>query len=210
MKFSMANTHKGYVDLMLIPLLLLIAVLSTSLATIAQATFSTSSSSKIALQAHQYAEAEAALIRATNYDELTAHERVSINNSIYESEVQVSGETETSEGIKQKTVSLLIYRSDEKNPRYTLKIPVLKTNSSSSNFKEWEQIPASGIAQSDGIIVITSKYNSRVYITTSGIQRTFAHGRSKYGVGQTSMTCPVKKGETYNVSGAAEIWFLKM
>ena len=115
---------------MLIPLLLLIAVLSTSLATIAQATFSTSSSSKIALQAQQYAEAEAALIRATNYDELTAHERVSINNSIYESEVQVSGETENADNIKQKTVSILIYRNNEDNPRYTLRVPRLEVETS--------------------------------------------------------------------------------
>ena len=115
---------------MLIPLLLLIAVLSTSLATIAQATFSTSNSSKIALQAQQYAEAEAALVRATNYDELTAHERVSINNSIYESEVQVSGETENADNIKQKTVSILIYRSNEDNPRYTLRVPRLEVETS--------------------------------------------------------------------------------
>ena len=115
---------------MLIPLLLLIAVLSTSLATIAQATFSTSSSSKIALQAQQYAEAEAALVRATNYDELTAHERVSINNSIYESEVQVSGETENTDNIKQKTVSILIYRNNEDNPRYTLRVPRLEVETS--------------------------------------------------------------------------------
>ena len=115
---------------MLIPLLLLIAVLSTSLATIAQATFSTSNSSKIALQAQQYAEAEAALVRATNYDELTAHERVSINNSIYESEVQVSGETENADNIKQKTVSILIYRNNEDNPRYTLRVPRLEVETS--------------------------------------------------------------------------------
>ena len=115
---------------MLIPLLLFIAVLSTSLATIAQATFSTSSSSKIALQAHQYAEAEAALIRATNYDELTAHERTTIDNSLYESEIRISDETENADNIKQKTVSILIYRSNEDNPRYTLRVPRLEVETS--------------------------------------------------------------------------------
>ena len=115
---------------MLIPLLLLIAVLSTSLATIAQATFSTSSSSKIALQAQQYAEAEAALIRATNYDELTAHERTTIDNSLYESEIRISDETENADNIKQKTVSILIYRNNEDNPRYTLRVPRLEVETS--------------------------------------------------------------------------------
>ena len=115
---------------MLIPLLLFIAVLSTSLATIAQATFSTSSSSKIALQAQQYAEAEAALIRATNYDELTAHERTTIDNSLYESEIRISDETENADNIKQKTVSILIYRNNEDNPRYTLRVPRLEVETS--------------------------------------------------------------------------------
>ena len=115
---------------MLIPLLLFIAVLSTSLATIAQATFSTSSSSKIALQAHQYAEAEAALIRATNYNELTAHERTTIDNSLYESEIRISDETENADNIKQKTVSILIYRTNEDNPRYTLRVPRLEVETS--------------------------------------------------------------------------------
>ena len=115
---------------MLIPLLLFIAVLSTSLATIAQATFSTSSSSKIALQAQQYAEAEAALIRATNYDELTAHERTTIDNSLYESEIRISDETENADNIKQKTVSILIYRTNEDNPRYTLRVPRLEVETS--------------------------------------------------------------------------------
>ena len=115
---------------MLIPLLLFIAVLSTSLATIAQATFSTSSSSKIALQAHQYAEAEAALIRATNYNELTAHERTTIDNSLYESEIRISDETENADNIKQKTVSILIYRNNEDNPRYTLRVPRLEVETS--------------------------------------------------------------------------------
>ena len=115
---------------MLIPLLLFIAVLSTSLATIAQATFSTSSSSKIALQAQQYAEAEAALIRATNYDELTAHERTAIDNSLYESEIRISDETETADNVKQKTVSILIYRINEDNPRYTLRVPRLEVETS--------------------------------------------------------------------------------
>ena len=107
------------------------SILSTSLATMAQATLSAGSSSKIALQAQQYAEAEAALVRATRYNELTAHERTIIDNSLYESEIQISGETETADNIKQKTVSILVYRSNEDVPRYTLKVPRLEVEASS-------------------------------------------------------------------------------
>ena len=123
--------HKGSIALFLIAILFVVSVICTSLASIAQATFSTGISSKIALQAQQYAEAEAALIRATKYDELTAHERTAIDNSLYESEIQISDETETADNIKQKTVSILIYRSSEENPRYTLKVPRLEVEPSS-------------------------------------------------------------------------------
>ena len=123
--------HKGSIALFLVAILFVVSVICTSLASIAQATLSTGSSSKIALQAQQYAEAEAALIRATKYDELTAHERTAIDNSLYESEIQISDETETADNIKQKTVSILIYRSSEENPRYTLKVPRLEVETSS-------------------------------------------------------------------------------
>ena len=122
--------HKGSIALFLIAILFVVSVICTSLASIAQATFSTGISSKIALQAQQYAEAEAALIRATKYDELTAHERTAIDNSLYESEIQISGETETADNIKQKTVSILIYRKNEDNPRYTLRVPRLEVETS--------------------------------------------------------------------------------
>ena len=118
---------------MLIPLLLFIAVLSTSLATIAQATFSTSSSSKIALQALQYADAKSEILRATKYDELTAHERTVINNSIYQDEVIIGPETSYpgNEEIKQKVCTVNVYRLDEEYPRYSLN--VIRTSVSLDN-----------------------------------------------------------------------------
>ena len=118
---------------MLIPLLLFIAVLSTSLATIAQATFSTSSSSKIALQALQYADAKSEILRATKYDELTAHERTIINNSIYQDEVIIGPETSYpgNEEIKQKVCTVNVYRLDEEYPRYSLN--VIRTSVSLDN-----------------------------------------------------------------------------
>ena len=123
--------HKGSIALWLLAALLVMSILSVSLATLAQATLSTGSSSKIALQAQQYAEAEAALVRATRYNELAAHERTIIDNSLYESEIQISNETETADNIKQKTVSILVYRSNENAPRYTLKVPRLEVEASS-------------------------------------------------------------------------------
>lgn len=123
--------HKGSIALVLIAILAVIAIVSTSLATLAQASLSSNASSRIAIQAQQYAEAEAAIVRATKYDELTAHERAAIDNSLYESEIRISDETETADNIKQKTVSILVYRSSEETPRYTLKVPRLEVEPSS-------------------------------------------------------------------------------
>ena len=125
--------HKGSIALWLIAALLVMSILSTSLATMAQATLSTGSSSKISLQAQQYAEAVSEIIKATKYDELAAHERTTINNSIYQDEVIIDPESiyPGNEDIKQKVCTVNIYRLDEQSPRYSLK--VIRTSVSLDN-----------------------------------------------------------------------------
>lgn len=122
---------KGSITISFISSLLILAILSVSLTIVAQATLNTNNSSKIALQAQQYAEAEATLIRTTKYNELTAHERVSIDNSIYEKSIEISDEAENEDNVKQKVVSISIYRLDEEIPRYTLKVPRLEVEKTS-------------------------------------------------------------------------------
>ena len=75
-------------------------------------------------------------------------------------------------------------------------------------FKTWKIIPASGTISTSGIIVAVSGWNTNISITTSEVQRVFTHRRDKYGQGCCSVTCPIKKGETYVVSGAQSIWML--
>lgn len=43
---------------------------------------------------------------------------------------------------------------------------------------------------------------------TSGIQRFYSSRRDKYGVGYTTATMPVIKGETWSIPGAQTVWFL--
>ena len=116
--------HKGSIALFLIAILFVVSVICTSLATIAQATFSSGSSSKITLQALQYADAKSEIIKATKYEELTAHERTTINNSIYQDEVIVGPETTypEDEDILQKVCTINVYRLNEEYPRYSLKV----------------------------------------------------------------------------------------
>ena len=125
--------HKGSIAYWLVAALLVMSILSTSLATLAQATLSTGISSKIALQAQQYADACSEIIKATKYDELTAHERTIINNSIYQDEVIIGPETSYpgNEDIKQKVCTVNVYRLDEEYPRYSLN--VIRTSVSLDN-----------------------------------------------------------------------------
>ena len=125
--------HKGSIALFLVAILFVVSVICTSLATIAQATFSSGSSSKITLQALQYADAKSEIIKATKYEELTAHERTIINNSIYQDEVIIGPETSYpgNEEIKQKVCTVNVYRLDEEYPRYSLN--VIRTSVSLDN-----------------------------------------------------------------------------
>lgn len=78
-------------------------------------------------------------------------------------------------------------------------------------FAGWtDNFASSGTAPADGIICAKSKSNTIVSITTSGVERVYTAKRDKYGQGCTSITCPVKKGETYSVSGATYIRFMKI
>lgn len=92
-----------------------------------QSAFSGYSNSRIMLQAQQYAEAEAAIVKATDYVNLTARNRVEIQNSdSYQSELVLSEESDYSDSIKQRTATIRIYKDGEATPRFSL--DVLKTS----------------------------------------------------------------------------------
>ena len=96
---------------------------AVSLAKVNNLVFNTLIASQIALQAQQYADAEAAILKATAYTDLTAHSRADIQNSNgYQSEVSLSSESNYSDAIKQKTATINIYRNGESNPRATLNL----------------------------------------------------------------------------------------
>ena len=95
-------------------------MIALSTAKISQASLSSLDSTKIALQAQQYAAAEASILQATNYDDLTAHSKDQIQNTDYYSEVELSEESNYNDDIKQRAATISIYRGNEVLPRYTL------------------------------------------------------------------------------------------
>lgn len=102
---------------------LMTGVISLSVTKLNQMSFNGMNNSKIMLQSQQYAESEAALIKATKYDDLTAQNKEVIQNSNgYLSEVVLSSENELSDGVMERIASINIYKDDDVLPRYTLKV----------------------------------------------------------------------------------------
>ena len=109
-----AGTHRGY-GLLIIAIVtaMMVALISLSVTKLNQAAFSGFNNSKVMHQAQQYAESEAAILKATNYSEITAHGKTAIQNSNgYQSEVVISSESKYSDDIKQRTATINIYRQN--------------------------------------------------------------------------------------------------
>ena len=106
---------------------IMVALTSLGVTKVNQAAFGGYNTSRIMLQAQQYAEAEAAVVKATAYSNLSARNKIEIQNSNgYYSEITLSGESDYSTNVKQRTASVKIYKGAETLPRYTLN--VLKTS----------------------------------------------------------------------------------
>lgn len=168
-------------------------------------------SSRITLQAQQYAASEADLLQHSAYDKLSSKEKSTISGSKYFSEIVVSGESAYGDSLKKKDCTIRVFYDSENLPRSTLTLSRFHTETSSGSSGSWvESFPASGTAPSDGIIVCTSRWNTDMSITISGKSRTNVNRRDKYGQGVTNATCPIAKGEPYSISGAGRICFFKL
>ncbi len=111
---------------------IILSMIALSTAKISQASLSSLDSTKIALQAQQYAAAEATLLEAAAYDELTGHTRKEIDNTGYDSSVELSEESNYEDDIMQRTATISIYYGNDNLPRYTLKKLLLSARAGSS------------------------------------------------------------------------------
>lgn len=98
--------------------------MAVSVAKISQASQNSISSSKVALQAQQYAASKAELVKAEKYSDLTAQTKSIISNSnTFYDEVIIGDETDypDNDKIKQKDVTINVYSNTETLPRASLK-----------------------------------------------------------------------------------------
>lgn len=102
----------------------LTSAVALSLAKVSLGSIHSVKATQLATQSEQYALGQAAILKATNYDDLAAQSRQVIQNSNgYEYAVSLSGETELSTGVKQRLATVRVYRTGEALPRATLVVP---------------------------------------------------------------------------------------
>ena len=105
---------------------MILAVISSliglSSAKMTQAAMNGSTSHSSTLQASAIAKTDLDLLRSTEYKDLTSSAKAAVSDSPYFHEIIVSNESSYSDTIKQKTVTVKVYKSSEAIPRAEVKL----------------------------------------------------------------------------------------
>lgn len=104
-------------------------------AKMSQASLSSTSTNQIATKANSIANSDAELVRATAYNDLSAKTRQTVPDTGFQHEVTLGHESDYSKGIKQRTVTILVYKGNESTPRVSLPITRYSTE------KEFSGVP---------------------------------------------------------------------
>lgn len=100
-----------------IVLAIISSMIGLSVAKIGHASMNATSSNKITMQAQQYAETEAELVRSISYSDLKNSGKTDIGKSGFKKEVTLGEESDYSGNIKQRNVDIKIYHENEELPR---------------------------------------------------------------------------------------------
>ena len=104
-------------------------------AKMSQASLSSTSTNQIATKANSIANSDAELVRATAYNDLSAKTRQTVPDTGFQHEVILGNESDYSKGIKQRTVTILVYKGNESTPRVSLPVTRYSTE------KEFSGVP---------------------------------------------------------------------
>ena len=104
-------------------------------AKMSQVSLSSTSTNQIATSANSIANSDAELVRATAYNDLSSQTRQTVPNTGFQHEVILGNESDYSKGIKQRTVTILVYKGNESTPRVSLPVTRYSTE------KEFSGVP---------------------------------------------------------------------
>lgn len=115
--------HSGSAILaVVIVLAIMTSMMGLASAKMSQASLSSTSTNQIATKANSIANSDAELVRATAYNDLSAKTRQTVPDTGFQHEVTLGNESDYSKGIKQRTVTILVYKGSEAIPRAEVKL----------------------------------------------------------------------------------------
>ena len=120
---------------MVIVLAIMTSMMGLASAKMSQASLSSTSTNQIATKANSIANSDAELVRATAYNDLSAKTRQTVPDTGFQHEVILGNESDYSKGIKQRTVTILVYKGNESTPRVSLPVTRYSTE------KEFSGVP---------------------------------------------------------------------
>ena len=98
------------------------SMLGLSTAKVTQAAMNGTSSNQTSAEAAQIAQSDAELLRSVSYQDLAASSRKAIEGTPFQHEMTVSSESDYNASVKQKTVTIKVFKGAETNPRSELRL----------------------------------------------------------------------------------------
>lgn len=120
---STVHRHKGSAFLALVLVMAMVSSLfSLGSAKVTQAAMNGTSSNQTSAEAAQIAQSDAELLRSVSYQEVAPSSRKAVEGTPFQHEMTVSSESDFNSSVKQKTVTIKVFKGAETNPRSELRL----------------------------------------------------------------------------------------
>lgn len=114
--------HEGSAALACVIVFALVSsMLGLSTAKVTQAAMNGTSSNQISAEASQIAQSDAELLRSVSYQDVAPSSRKAVEGTPFQHEMTVSSESDFNSSVKQKTVTIKVFKGTETNPRSELR-----------------------------------------------------------------------------------------
>ena len=115
--------HKGSAALACVIVFALVSsMLGLSTAKVTQAAMNGTSSNQTSAEAAQIAQSYAELLRSVSYQDVAPSSRKAVEGTPFQHEMTVSSESDFNSSVKQKTVTIKVFKGAETNPRSELRL----------------------------------------------------------------------------------------
>lgn len=115
--------HKGSAVLACVIVFALVSsMLGLSTAKVTQAAMNGTSSNQTSAEAAQIAQSDAELLRSVSYQDVAPSSRKAVEGTPFQHEMTVSSESDFNSSVKQKTVTIKVFKGAETNPRSELRL----------------------------------------------------------------------------------------